>query len=569
MPSSTRRGPTPNITSSTDTPRLRQPCPDPDGSFPPAARRRAGRFHIRPGRTAASTTSASSRSTSKQASTISGSDLQLLSRPSARTPSSASRPAPTPFPTAAPTSSSRPEDAGNTIIYGANVPFSPTATSPSRLAYVGARRDRSTGVGSPSTTRAATSTSRPAATAAGRRSTSASRRRGLEVGGPPWTRHPVPESVDRTSGARLTNPSMSKIVEWNDGYRSSDYPSTKSDRIVQRPLRLGFDDGRSSRPLADERRLDPGRRVLHGQRLQPPRTSATSSSPPTSRSRPGGSRATCTTTTRPERHPDRIVSPRLEADEPIAAVPSSLDRRLPHPDDDRRSRPEYTARTNGPGDALYARRRRDHLRHRAGPCGQLRRHDPGRVEGLLHLDEELTADEATPIPASTSTCGARRADSPITDADLERQRSDRRQHRRLQRVWTSKCDIVPITFTAGTRTRSADAAAAHTPTTRIARTTATSTSSRRSSCTAPTASTATRTSTSTATENSVRRRARPERQSVHRQLRRPGLRHDGGREDRDHTGRQPHGVPHRQQGDRLRQRRARGDVHLRRRRPKT
>jgi hypothetical protein len=143
-------------------------------------------------------------------------------------------------------------DAGNTILYGANGPFSPSATSPSRLAYMGSW-GAIDGVGSPINDESgdlymATRTvdgwhTRYVGLPAGE---------ALEVGGPPWTgtQYPNPWIGQLDT---LTNPSMSRIVQWDEGHRISDYPynsveasnapyvwdSTTGERVDRWPTNVG------------------------------------------------------------------------------------------------------------------------------------------------------------------------------------------------------------------------------------------------------------------------------------------------------------------------------------------
>jgi hypothetical protein len=108
-----------------------------------------------------------------------------------------------------------PEDAGNAVIYGSSEPFSPFATTPSRLAFEGAF-GTIPGVGNPpnvaSDLYAATRTDNgwqtkyiglPADVAE-------------TMGGPPWALNGSLFQTDAQQDV-LTNPSMSRIVDWNRG----------------------------------------------------------------------------------------------------------------------------------------------------------------------------------------------------------------------------------------------------------------------------------------------------------------------------------------------------------------
>ena len=113
-----------------------------------------------------------------------------------------------------------PENAGNAVLYGANVPFSPLATSPSRAAFVAAFGVVPGAVGSSNV---------QGDMYVATRTTSGwvSKKVGLPVtqayisGGPPWLT--AGSSPDKWYLDVETNSSMSKIVMWNDGYFPGTY----------------------------------------------------------------------------------------------------------------------------------------------------------------------------------------------------------------------------------------------------------------------------------------------------------------------------------------------------------
>jgi hypothetical protein len=113
-----------------------------------------------------------------------------------------------------------PENAGNAMIYSANVPFSPTATSPSRAAFVGA-------LGIVPGTQGASNVQGDLYVATRKTKGWSTTIVGLPVkqayisGGPPWLTGE--SSMDKWYMNVETNASMSNMVMWNDGYFPGTY----------------------------------------------------------------------------------------------------------------------------------------------------------------------------------------------------------------------------------------------------------------------------------------------------------------------------------------------------------
>ncbi len=112
------------------------------------------------------------------------------------------------------------EDAGNTIIYPATVPFSPTATSPSRLVYAGAFGLIS-GTGPAANNIGDTYVATRTNTGWKSKYVGVPAQEAAYAGGPPWTYDwagNYQSEPDKWLIDVLTNQSLSKLVDWNDGY---------------------------------------------------------------------------------------------------------------------------------------------------------------------------------------------------------------------------------------------------------------------------------------------------------------------------------------------------------------
>jgi hypothetical protein len=115
-----------------------------------------------------------------------------------------------------------PEDQGITIVYPSSVPFSATATSPSRLAFVGAY-GLIPNSGEPANNAGDTYVSTRTATGWKTKYVGLPSSATSLAGSPPW--HLPTGSVgayepDKWNQDVLTNQSMSALVDWNDGYFS-------------------------------------------------------------------------------------------------------------------------------------------------------------------------------------------------------------------------------------------------------------------------------------------------------------------------------------------------------------
>ncbi len=112
-----------------------------------------------------------------------------------------------------------PEDAGITIVYPASVPFSPTATAPSRVVFGGAYgliEGTGPAANNVGDTYVATRTANGWKTRyAGIPSTEAN-----AAGKPPWKN--ASYEPDKWLMDTLSDPSLSTIVDWNNGYRRAD-----------------------------------------------------------------------------------------------------------------------------------------------------------------------------------------------------------------------------------------------------------------------------------------------------------------------------------------------------------
>ena len=214
---------------------------------------------------------------------------------------------------------------------------------------------------------------------------------------------------------------------------------------------------------------------------------------------------------------------------------------------------------------LHAGRRRRHLRRLQGARRQLRRHDRGRHQGLLH--HQRAAHARTTTTRSTDLyMWSEATDSHHADLDGgndgEAGNSDACDGDVRRRSAASTPTPTSLLLPAASEASAATAAR----TTRSPPRTATSTSSRPSSSTARAGFRTRRTSTSTA-DGAVAVRHHADRRPVLLHTPRSNfgqrLQRHADRADAGHSRRQPHGLRHRQPGHAVRQRRAPGDVHLR------
>ena len=120
-----------------------------------------------------------------------------------------------------------PEDAGITLVFPSMAPYSPTAISPSRLSFIGAY-GLVEGVGEPANNvgdaYVATRTNEGWKT----RYVGIPSSQALMSGGPPWDYGGYLQNYigayepDKWNGNVVTDPTMARLVDWNDGYRAGD-----------------------------------------------------------------------------------------------------------------------------------------------------------------------------------------------------------------------------------------------------------------------------------------------------------------------------------------------------------
>jgi hypothetical protein len=120
-----------------------------------------------------------------------------------------------------------PEDAGNTLVYSANVPFSSTAVAPSKLAWVGAF-GLVPGIQGPSNVLGDLYTSTRTSTGWVSEYIGLPANVAYTTAGPPW-RYKNPyakQQPDKWHVDVETNQSMSRMVEWDTGYYPETYGET-------------------------------------------------------------------------------------------------------------------------------------------------------------------------------------------------------------------------------------------------------------------------------------------------------------------------------------------------------